>query len=351
MISYLLGALLDYWIVAWIFTVFSGLHIILLFTLKESPLRSRNVLKNVQSVFHSKSTLNETEKKQNCCKLQYLWRLILVAVIMTFQQITGVNAIGFYAGSILSSANVGTKSVSADTIASLCIGVVQFIATFCSIFVVDRFGRRILLFFGSLGLMLSMLAFTVFYGIVLEGLVYHTEIPTNSSSCDLIPAIKNEELGSRLSSLPIASIMVFFIFFSISWGPIPWVILGEIFPKEIRALGGGIGSASTWMSTIVITLIFPIVTIEIGETVPFLVFSVICFLLALFVIFFIPETKGLTLEESSSLKFNISTNVKEFFLLMKDCVKCRWIACKCQSNSNDTQLSVVNSAEESANSI
>ena len=336
----LCGSFIDYWKLAFLFSGLSFLHLILLFTIEEP--RSRNIFKKISQVSKSCRS-NEIIASRNICKAKYAWRIVVVVFIMILQPGIGINTVVAFMGPIFESVGIGREGpLDANEIAALCFGVVAVIATFSSIFVVDRFGRRVSLFFGSLGLFVGMLLLTTYYGVVIGGIVELNTTQPRSNTCDLFPEvpIKDISMASKLSPLAIVGLVIYVASFSLSWGPVPWILAGEIFPDEVRTLGGGVGVAANWSTTVLLAFLFPVLSIAIGETVPFLLFALTSFLSALFVIFFIPETKGLSLEESSNIKFSISRNVKEFFLLMKDCVKCCRINCKYRHLNQDSTNSL-----------
>ena len=340
-ISYLTGGLLRYWIASFIFAGISICHFALLFTIRESPKRSRNPFKNLQQLTHrtpegdhipDQQNSNATSESDSTSKFNVLWRLALVVLIMVFQQVTGVNAISFYAGPILKTTGLKESGViTADMAASLSIGVVQLIPTFISIFLVDRFGRRLLLFFGSIALAFANLGMVVYFALS-YGLVPSSQpnAPTNNSTANSTSSsscfsndLAGSETAERLEVLPLVSIGVYFVAFSLSWGPIAWTFAAEILPDKIRMLGNAMGVATNWICVSAVTLLFPIFAKAVGYAIPFLVFAVLAIVSAIFVVLFVPETRGLTLQESSALKFSVTRNIKEFVGLLKWCFCCQ----------------------------
>jgi hypothetical protein len=105
--------------------------------------------------------------------------------------------------------------------------------------------------------------------------------------------------ASSVSSPSIAMVVMIYLYvigYSASWGPVPWVYLGEIFPTRLRSYGVGMGATSQWLWNFVITKITPEAISNIGWK-TFLMFGIFCFSMATFAFFFVKETKGKTLEE------------------------------------------------------
>jgi MFS family permease len=320
LLSYLLGGLISYWKAPFVFAGISVLHFVLLFTIQKSPNRSRNPVTNLRRLTQKVHEDPNLDAVNSPTALGNSWRLALVVMIMTFQQVSGVNAIVFYAGPILESTGWNSTVITADMAASLSIGVVQFLPTLISIFLVDRFGRRLLLFFGSLGLILAncgmVLYFAISYGFL------PASSTSNATSC-FQNGLVNSSLARRLEVLPLLSIAVFFVAFSLSWGPIAWTFAAEILPTKIRTLGNSVGVATNWIWVSVVTLLFPIVSQKAGYAIPFCIFAILALMSAIFVVFFMPETRGLTLHESAGLKYSVKSNVKEFAGLLKWCFCCQ----------------------------
>ena len=132
--------------------------------------------------------------------------------LMIFEQISGFNAIIFYTGGIFDAA--GT-AMDAD-VASIIVGVVQVIATIISTVLVDRAGRRILLLFPQIVMAVSLLALGIFF--LLKG-------ETEEENSVVIPYLK---------WLPLTSMLVFIIAFSIGIGPLSWTMMGEILPPNVK---------------------------------------------------------------------------------------------------------------------
>ena len=332
LITYLLGTYISYWQLAFVCTGASAVQLVLMFTIRESPRLSRNPLKNINERFSKRKSNSAQDtalktmpvsNRRNTAK-SYAARIVIVGFLLFFQAITGVDAISALAGPILRAAGLDSN-VSSGLLAALTVGLVLTVFTFLSLFVVDRFGRRIPLFIGGLVLMLANLGMTVYFTAAF-GFVSHP-VSGNSTSQHSGSSIQNclsepLEPSTELSVLPITSVCLFFAAFALSWGPVPWIIGGELFPDQIRELGMGIGSAISWLSMIVAVALFPVISAAVGQAIPFLTMAVISLLSSIFVVLFLVETKDLQLDEISSMEVvNVRKNVKEFGRLLG------WLLC------------------------
>ena len=156
----------------------------------------------------------------------------------------------------------------------MIVGGVQVIATYISTLIVDRLGRKPMLLFSDAVMALSTAAL---------GIYFHLKIGNTDVS--------------NLSWLPVTSLSVFLIFFSIGFGPIPWMFLSEIFPPAIKGPASSIACLFNWLCSFAVTFAFKRVSDAVGPDFTFWGFTVISAIGAVFVFFLIPETKGKSLEE------------------------------------------------------
>ncbi|KAJ3345250.1 hypothetical protein HDU83_004263 [Entophlyctis luteolus] len=202
-------------------------------------------------------------------------RAIVGIMNQTFQQLTGVNEILYYSSSIFSQ--MGFEH--ADTVIAfpLANAFINFISTFPGMWAVDRFGRRPLLQWG--GLIMGIAHALVFA---------------------FLTAANNTD--HSLAWGAIVAIFVFVIAFSSTWGPVVWSYQAEIYPLRIRAKGIGLSTMTNWAWNAVIAWGFPHVYAALNyEPTVYCIFSAFCFLMAAWAAFFVPETRGLTLEEIDGL--------------------------------------------------
>jgi sugar porter (SP) family MFS transporter len=191
--------------------------------------------------------------------------LIIGIVLAIFQQITGINAILYYAPRIFES--VGLERNSA-LLQSVLVGFVNMIFTIVAILTVDKFGRKPLLLFASAGMGLSL---------ILTGLAFCNNI--FSGAWILI------------------FILLYIACFALAMGPVVWVIMSEIFPTRIRGSAMSIATVFLWIACFLVSLTFPVLADQLDESVTFWIYSFMCIVTFIFVWFVVPETKGKTLEE------------------------------------------------------
>ena len=343
LLSYLIGSYISYWELAFACTAVSAVQVVMTFTIRESPRISRNPLKNIRPLLGKRQseygqvalkngmTLNaKTTSPRKASVNSKCLRIVIVSIIMFFQQFTGVNAISSFAGPIFHAAGLDKGGVSSGLLASLTIGVVQMVFISLSLLVVDRFGRRIPLFFGGVALMLANIGIAVYFGASF-GFIPSGSGNSNVSNTSLIQncvsvSLEPSPLADQLSPLPIASICFLYASFSLSWGPVPWIIGGELFPAQIRELGMGISASVRWVWISVVISAYPVISAAVGQTIPFLVFAAFSLLASIFVVLFLAETKGLQLDQISSMEVtNVRKNVKEFGLLLGWLVRCGFV--------------------------
>jgi SP family xylose:H+ symportor-like MFS transporter len=194
--------------------------------------------------------------------------------LSVLQQLTGINAILYYAPEIFKSLG---SSTDVSLLETSILGVVNLIFTFFAIKLVDKMGRKPLLYIGSIGMTIALAA---------VGLFIYFDVVGNW----VLPFL-----------------LLFMGAFSISWGPIVWVLLSEIFPTKIRSLALAISVFIQWVANFVVTQVFPSLVENqwlkdhFNGAFPFYLFSVICLFSLVFVWKKIPETKNRTLEEIDAL--------------------------------------------------
>ncbi|XP_034484216.1 facilitated trehalose transporter Tret1-2 homolog isoform X3 [Drosophila innubila] len=191
--------------------------------------------------------------------------------LMFFQQVSGINAVIFYSESIFKDANTGIST----GLSTILIGIMQVVATFASTIVVDKLGRRILLLASGIVMALSTTAIGVYFFL----------------------KDQNEENVLNLGWLPVASLCIFIIMFSIGYGPVPWLMMGELFATDIKGFAGSIAGTTNWVLAFVITKTFKNLTDGLGSGPTFWLFAGLTVVGVVFVFFIVPETKGKSLNE------------------------------------------------------
>ncbi len=236
----------------------AGIEVLKLIEPEKSP---------AQLAAHADEILAAANEEQHVASGFWSWRLrvpiLLAFLVAFFNQLSGINAVLYFAPRIFEMTGLGAK---AALLQSVGIGITMLIFTFAGLWLIDRLGRRTLLYIGSFGYIASLgltawAFFTQHYAIV--------------------PAC----------------IFAFIAAHGVGQGTVIWVLISEIFPNRHRAEGQALGSATHWVFAALITTLFPIV---VAGFEPGYVFSFFCFMMVLQLIWvktMVPETKGVPLEE------------------------------------------------------
>jgi SP family xylose:H+ symportor-like MFS transporter len=218
------------------------------------------ILKEIKGTIHEKSAP----------WLSFGFFVILVGILLSiFQQVVGINVVLYYAGNIFRNMGASTNTSLLQTI---IVGIVNLTFTVVAILSVDRFGRKPLMIIGALGMAVSMFAL---------GTSFYTH---------------NEGL------LALIFILLYTAFFAMSWGPVTWVLLSEIFPNSIRG-AMSIAVAAQWIANWLVSFTFPIMndnqmlTQHFNHGFSYWIYGVMGILASLFIWKYLPETKGKTLEQ------------------------------------------------------
>jgi SP family arabinose:H+ symporter-like MFS transporter len=191
--------------------------------------------------------------------------MIIGVVLALFSQITGINAIIYYAPEIFKSIGFGAESAFTQTI---IIGFVNMVFTLVAVWLIDKTGRKSLLVWGIAGMVICLFA---------TGICFHFHF-------DQGPWLLIFILGYIAS-------------FAISLGPIPWVLMSEIFPTKIRGMAMSLATLVLWIGVVAITQLTPVFLKAFGGAVTFWIFMINSIIILVFTMKMIPETKGKSLEE------------------------------------------------------
>merc|ERR1712144_128591 len=213
-------------------------------------------------------------------------RTILGTSLQMMQQWTGVNFIFYYSTPFLQS----TGAIDNTFLISLIFTLVNVCSTPLSFWTVERFGRRTILFWGALGMLICQ------FLVAIIGVT----VGFNHTHPD--PASPDLSLADNISAVnaQIAFIAIFIFFFASTWGPGAWILIGEIFPLPIRSRGVALSTASNWLWNTIIAVITPYMVGEQHGNLKSSVFFVwggLCTCAFVYTYFLVPETKGLTLEQ------------------------------------------------------
>ena len=236
----------------------------------EPELDTEKEIKDIQKTIRLEE--HTTNKKFQFKK----WMIMpfVVGIGIMFAQIcTGINTIIYYAPTIFK--NAGFESNITAIYATTGIGVINFLMTIVALYFTDRLGRKPLLYFGLTGVMLSLLTLGCAFQFA-------------------------EYFGDNLKSVTVGSLVTYIICFAMSLGPIGWILVSEVFPLKIRGIAMSICTVSNFAFNFFVVSSFPILLHRIGGAWTFWGFGTISILCIIFVYFFVPETKGLSLEKIES---------------------------------------------------
>ena len=206
--------------------------------------------------------LERGAKQEPLFNRRYSRPIFLAISIGLFNQLSGINAILYYSNYIFASAGFSSSSAALQTVG---VGLVNLLATFLGMSLIDKLGRKTLLLLGALGMSVALSGVAwIFY--------------TNTHQVLLVWLL-----------------VLFILFFAISQGSVIWVYLAEIFPLRVRSKGQSVGSSSHWIMNALIAGTFTIVAAH-SRAVPFAFFAAMMLLQFVLVLIAYPETKGRTLE-------------------------------------------------------
>ena len=196
--------------------------------------------------------------------------LFIAIGIMFVQQFTGINTIIYYSPKIFKIA--GIESNTLTILPSILLGSVNVIFTVVSIMLLDKLGRRPLYFIGLIGMIVSL---------VVLGLSFFFE----------------ESLGDALKYFTVASMFLYLVFFSLSLGPLGWLIISEVFPLKVRGVGMSFGSLSNWLFNGIVAFTFLKLVNALSPAGAFWLYALLGVTGIIWGYYYIPETKGITLEQ------------------------------------------------------
>jgi SP family xylose:H+ symportor-like MFS transporter len=264
----------------------AGIFMVLLFFIPETPRflvmngkedKARHVLEKIAGKNQAEKILEEikgTLVEQHAPWLSYGFGVILIGIMLSvFQQFVGINVVLYYASNIFRNMGASTDTSLLQTI---IIGAVNLVFTVVAILTVDKFGRKPLMIIGSIGMAISMIAL---------GTSFYTQ---------------------QVGMFALICMLTYTASFALSWGPVCWVLLSEMFPNSIRG-AMSIAVAAQWIANWIVSLTFPMLNDNVTLTglfnhgFSYWIYGLMGILSALFMWKFVPETKGKTLEEMEHL--------------------------------------------------
>ena len=247
--------------------------------LKSKPEEALEVLKKVNGEDEANKIFKEInssiENKSSGHLFSFGTLVIFIGIMLSiFQQFVGINVVLYYAPEIFKKIDPNTDGALLLTI---LVGIVNFLFTIVAIKTVDKYGRKPLMIIGALGMAIAMFSL---------GFVFFAQ---------------------STGYLALVCMMLYVASFALSWGPITWVLLSEIFPNKIRGRAMAIAVAAQWISNYLVSLTFPMMddnsylTAQFNHGFAYWIYGLMSLLAMVFVLKFVPETKGKTLEEMEGL--------------------------------------------------
>lgn len=203
-------------------------------------------------------------KTESLFQRRYLLPMMLALSVGMFNQLSGINAILYYSNDIFRAAGFSQLSGAFQTV---LIGLMNLVATLVGMSLIDKLGRKTLLLIGAVGTTVCLAGVAA---------IFFTQSHQNALVWLLV---------------------VYIAFFAVSQGAVIWVYISEVFPTRVRAKGQSLGSSSHWVTNAIIAQMFPIVAARYSRGTPFAFFAAMMALQFVVVLFFYPETKGITLEQ------------------------------------------------------
>ncbi|XP_054030211.1 solute carrier family 2, facilitated glucose transporter member 8 isoform X1 [Dryobates pubescens] len=232
--------------------------------------------------------VQEEELKLSEFKNPSIYRPLLIGVaLMFFQQVTGINAVMFYAETIFEDADFKDSRM-----ASVVVGSIQVCFTAVAALIIDKTGRKVLLYISGIIMALSTALFGLYFKVVLPN-------QNNSSNPDVWFTLNSASPGteSSMSWLAVVSLGLFVAGFALGWGPIPWLVISEIFPLKARGISSAACVLTNWIMAFLVTKEFQDFLAFLTSYGTFWLFSAFCCLNVTFTALYVPETKGQTLEQ------------------------------------------------------
>ena len=291
-VAFILGSVLNYTMLALVCALIVVLFLATFYWMPESPvwLVNQNRKQEATSAmsvlrgedYDPKQELNEMQKEAEAStgkkpSLSDMAKdpvnkkaMIASFGMMFFQQASGVNAVIFYTVMIFEASG----SSMAPELASILVALVQLVMSGVAALIVDRAGRKPLLMISTSIMSVSLIALGYYF--------------------------QQKDGGSDVSSLgwlPLASLIVFMVAFSIGLGPVPWMLMGELFAAETKAVASSVAVMLNWSLVFIVTKTFPMMNKELGTDMTFWIFAVVMACATAFTHVLVPETKGKTYQQ------------------------------------------------------
>jgi MFS transporter, SP family, sugar:H+ symporter len=296
----------------WVEVIPAALYLILAFVIPESPRyliankedeKAKKVLSKVwgqtgldEEIEIIKDTVNR-ERKPKIKDIFVNGKILPIVLIgiglSVFQQFVGINVIMYYGAVLWNAAGFSESNALLINVLS---GAVNVTFGLLSLILVDKSGRKPLLLAGSIGMTITLGTLAFVFAIANVG------------------ADGQLALTKLQAVTALVSVHLYIAFFALSWGPVVWVLLGEMFSNKIRGAGLAVGAAAQWIANFAITMTFPILLTSLGLVGAYGIYTLFAALSVLFVLKYVKETKGKTLEE---MEDSNPTTIQKSFLQKK----------------------------------
>jgi len=199
--------------------------------------------------------------------------------LATFQQLVGINVVFYYGAVLWQAVGFGENDALLINVVS---GALSIAAVILSLILVDRVGRKPILLVGSIGMSVTLALVVIAF------------------STGILSADNTLDLSEGMGLLALIAANLYVMFFNFSWGPVMWVLLGEMFPNQMRGSGLAVSGLFQWVANFIITLTFPILLTSIGLSFAYSIYTFFAIVSIYFVWKYVFETKGKELEEMKS---------------------------------------------------
>lgn len=201
---------------------------------------------------------------------QHMKPILISLGLMFFQQMSGINAVIFYTTTIFKMAG---SSIN-NNLCTIIVGIVNFASTFIATVLIDRLGRKVLLYISAVSMCFTLTILGTYF--------YLSQIHVDVSA---------------FGWLPLVSLLIYVLGFSLGLGPIPWLMMGEILPSRIRGPAASLATAFNWTCTFIVTKTFVNIISLIGPHGTFWLFAGIVLISIIFIVLWVPETQGQSLQD------------------------------------------------------
>ncbi len=262
--------------------------------LKDRDSEAKALLKRLVGDEDADKTLKEIEGslvQHTRPLLSFGWMVLIVGILLSaFQQFVGINAVLYYAPTMFENMGASTDAAFWQAV---IVGVTNTVFTLVALVTVDRLGRKPLLIIGALIMAAAMLTLgTLFDMHLVSTTVQHTGDAAASTGSSVIA---------------VGAVVVYIAGFALSWGPVVWVLLSEIFPNSVKGKAMSIAVAAQWITNFLVSMTFPMMdrsswlNVMFNHGFAYWLYGAASIIAALFVMRYVPETKGRTLEAIQEL--------------------------------------------------